>query len=125
MVHHMSGRQELPTERRSGGEQLGGSCVSDVSAKCSRKKIGALLHGADGARTDARIAAKPQEQIAHQDGSAGELTMGALVMREIVVGHGVGERKSLAEGHAKTFTGDGVDAAGGIAEQSDIVAINT
>jgi hypothetical protein len=82
-----------------------------VSCQRSSEKIRALLHGAKRAGTDTRVAAEPQEQIAHEHGAACESAMCALILGQIAGQHCVGEHKGLAERHAESIPGDGVHAA--------------
>jgi hypothetical protein len=48
------------------------------------------------------------------------MCVGVLVGGEVVCGEGLGESQSLAEGERKTFAGDSVDRAGGVADEGDV-----
>ncbi len=45
-----------------------------------------------------------------------------LVLGEVVGGEGVGEGERLAEAEGEAFAGDGVDRAGGVADEGDVAA---
>ena len=47
-----------------------------------------------------------------------------LIAREIILDEAIGEQRRLAKTEAQAFAGDGIDSAGGVSDERDVVAID-
>ncbi len=47
-----------------------------------------------------------------------------LIAREIILDKAIGEQRGLAKTEAQAFAGDGIDSAGGVSDERDVVAID-
>ena len=83
--------------------RVGGADLDDSGAKEWR-----AIHEEKGAGHEMREA---------MHGGVGELVLGEVVGLE-----GCGEREGLAEAEGETFAGDGIDGAGGVADEGDVAA---
>lgn len=112
----------MPAEFSASRDKVRGRGVADVDGEEAREELRILAEDTKSTIPQGSVAAKLEHELAHPDGTAGELAMEALVVAKIAGAHGGGESESLTESQAETFAGDGVDAAGRVAGERDIAA---
>ena len=78
---------------------------------------GAGGEGAESACAEAGMPVEKEQDAGHAPGQGEQGTVAGFVAGEGASGEGVGEEKRLAEGKGKAFSGDGVDGAGGVADE--------
>lgn len=81
-------------------------------------------HGAKGGLAQPVTAADAEHQLGHQSRAAGEAPVSGLIMREAGGSQTIGEGDGLMEGEAQTFASDGIDRAGGVANEGEVAAID-
>src|SRR5256885_17088368 len=65
-----------------------------------------------------------QHELAHPHGATRQAAMGALVAAQVTGLQSFREGHGLKKTEAKAFTGDGIHAAGSVANQRDAIAID-
>jgi hypothetical protein len=117
------GRSELICEEaEQGGEDAGGAGEAWAGVACVYlqevgEEVGFVLEGGEGSGHEGGGAVHQEEGAGHDVGQAMELCVGALVQVEVFGAEGVCELESLTEAEGKAFAGDGVDGAGGVADE--------
>jgi hypothetical protein len=108
--------EEFAEEGRAGGEDTQGpSAKARVAIKEEQERGHALREGEDGG-----VAGFVEGEAAGLVMAGVRVLGGGLAARAAV--KGVGEEEGLAEGEGEAFAGDGVDGAGGVADEGDVAA---
>jgi hypothetical protein len=108
--------EEFAEESRAGGEDAQGpSAKARVAVEEEKERGHALREGKDGG-----VAGFVEGEAAGLVMAGVRVLGGGLAARAAV--ERVGEEEGLAEGEGEAFAGDGVDGAGGVADEGDIAA---
>lgn len=96
--------------------------AADVDREEFAKERRARGEGGHDAAAQARRAIEDQEKRSHllREGEKGGVVR--LVEVERALAEGVGEERGLAEGESEALAGDGVDGAGGVSDEGDVIA---
>src|ERR1700722_3089241 len=84
------------------------------------KEVGFALEDGEGSGHEGGRAVHQEHGAGHEIGETVEAGGGALVEGQIFGAEGVGQLESLPETEGETFAGDGVDRAGGVADEGDV-----
>jgi hypothetical protein len=114
--------------------------VADVDGEEFAEEGGASGEGAQGSVAEARVSVEEEQERGHALREGEDGGVAGFVEREaarvVVTGvrilgdglaaragvEGVGEKESLTEGEGKAFASDGVDGAGGVADEGNVAA---
>jgi hypothetical protein len=94
--------------------------VADVEAKKPLEEPGPALEEVEGEVAETRRRVDQQHGAPHEVRAALDGSVGLLVGGQVAAAEGFSESERLMEGEAETFSGDGVDGAGGVADESDV-----
>src|SRR6266478_1024505 len=120
-LNYFSTGEEPQTKLRSGGQELRRISICCVRRQQSRKELWIVMHRAKHPCANTRIAAKPKHQVAHEHRTARKFAMSALVLRQVICRHGIGQRKRLPERQTQPVAGDGIHAARSVTEQCNVI----
>jgi hypothetical protein len=84
------------------------------------EEVRAAFEGAEDLIAEARGAIQQEQAARDEAGEALDASMSSLIEREVVVVECDRESCGLAEAESEAFAGDGVDGAGGVADEGDI-----
>jgi hypothetical protein len=84
------------------------------------EEVGFALEGGEGPGHEGRRTVHQEHGAGHEMGEAMEAGVGALVEGQIFGAESVGQFESLTETEGEAFAGDGVDRAGGVADEGDV-----
>lgn len=124
MASARSRGEELPSQRNATHDVIARGAISDVHGEHSRKGAWTRFENLHGAPAKARVAAHQEHQTRHHGGTAKQAAMIRLIAREIIEGEAIGQQRGLAKSQAEAFSGDGVDAARGVADESSVPAVD-
>ena len=82
--------------------------------------VGFVMEGGEGSRHQGRGAVHQKHGAGHEVGEAVKPGVGAFVEGEVFDTDGVGQFEGLTEAEGQTFASDGVDGAGGVADEGDV-----
>src|ERR1700674_2289423 len=90
---------------------------ANVHGPHSRKGTGIRLEYLHGALPQIAVSGHEEHHASHQGGTAEQRSITFLIASEVSAREAITEQRGLAKGEAKTFSGDGVHSARGIAYQ--------
>ena len=96
--------------------------VADVELKQALEEPGVVLEDVECPVSEAGRAIHQEQALRHESGETLDTAVGLLIGGEGVGFKGGSQSHGLAEGKGETFAGDGVDGAGGVADESDIAS---
>ena len=91
-----------------------------VEAKEPFEETGLALEEMEGEVAEGVGGVHEEHGASHEVSAALDGLVGLLVGGEVAAVEGFGEGERLMEGKAEAFSGDGVDGAGGIADEGDV-----
>ena len=96
--------------------------MADVEAKEPFEETGLALEEVEGEVAEAGGSVHEEHGASHEVRAALDGSVGLLVGGEVAAAEGFGQGEGLMEGEAEAFSGDGVDGAGGVADESYVAA---
>ena len=111
----------------SGGKQASGTeegyrGVADVDPEELLKDVRATLEDFEGPGAESRRLIEQQHCLGHEVGHPAKANVLPLIVGEIAGAESFAERDGLTEAEAEALSGDGVDGAGGVADEGDVAA---
>jgi hypothetical protein len=94
--------------------------LADVNLQEALEEPGRALEGAEDAVAKEWRAIHEEQGAGHAAGKALDAAVGLLVEGEVVGAERFGQRYGLAEAEGEAFAGDGIDGAGGVADEGDV-----
>src|SRR3981081_3349472 len=88
-----------------------------VHGQHSSEGAGVRLEYLHGALPQMAVSGQEQHHARHQRGTADERSMAFLIASEVSARAAIAEQRGLPKGEAKTFSGDSVHSARGVAYQ--------
>src|SRR3981081_4169693 len=98
--------------------------LAHVHGQHSRKGTGVRLEYLHGAVPQTVVSGHEQHHASHQGGTAEQRSMTFLIASEVSAREAFAEQRGLPKGEAKTFSGDGVHSARGVAHQHGSATIH-
>jgi hypothetical protein len=83
------------------------------------EKAGMSGEGAESAGAETGTAVQQEQELGHAPGQSNKRGVTGFVETESASGEGIGKEEGLTKGEGEAFSRDGIDRAGGIADQSD------
>jgi hypothetical protein len=117
------GSERKKTEERgdeTSGAEKAERLFTGVEAEQFRKERRAAAEGTQSAGEEGRVAIHEKKEIRHEMRATRDTTVRLLIQREIAGGDGLGEGEGLLETEGEAVAGDGVDRAGGVADEADV-----
>ena len=95
-----------------------------VHGQHSSEAAGARVEYLDGASPQMGVSGHEQHHASHQGGTPDQGSMTFLITSEVSAREAITEQRGLPKGEAKTFSGDGIHSARGVAYQHSSATIH-
>src|SRR5258708_1538455 len=113
-----SGLHQFPPQSNSVREVITRGAFAHVHGQHSSEGAGIRLEYLHGALPQTAVSGHEQHHASHQGGTASQRSMTLLIASEVSARQAIAEQRGLPKGEAKTFSGDGVHSARGVAYQA-------
>src|ERR1700687_5507422 len=116
-VRNALGLQQFPTQGNSVRDVIVRGTFAHMHGQHSSKRAGARLEYLHGAPPQMAVFGHEQHHASHQGGTADQRAMTFLIATEGPARQAIAQKRGLPKSEAKTFAGDGVHSARGVAYQ--------